>query len=141
MLYDIYQSIKSRLSEVDGAENTQWFNMQYENAGWPYVSGFFVEFPDGMNFAFVSQQARQASLKVRIHVYRQNVQTHDGIADTEVAAHETVALAVKTALDRFAPEKDGARLAKPLLFSGWQHWHRLNGWMVTYVEFTSNMVI
>jgi hypothetical protein len=50
-----------------------------------------------------------------------------------------MALSVKTALERFIPEKDGAKLAKPLLFSGWRHWHRLNGWMVTYVEFDSKL--
>lgn len=141
MLHDIYNAIKTQLTGVAAAENTQWFNMQYENKGWPYRTGFFIEFPEQVNFEFVSNAARQAPLKVRVHVYAQQVQTHDGLPDSEVVSHETMALAVKTALERFIPEKNGAKLAKPLLFSGWRHWHRLNGWMVTYVEFDSRMQI
>lgn len=141
MLNDIYTAIKTQLAAIAAAENTQWFNMQYENKGWPYRAGFFIEFPEQLNFDFVSNAARQAPLKVRVHVYAQQVQTHDGLPDSEVSAHETMALAVKTALERFIPEKDGAKLAKPFLFSGWRHWHRLNGWMVTYVEFDSKLQI
>lgn len=139
MLKNIYTAIKTQLAAVTTAENTQWFNMQYENKGWPYRTGFFIEFPEQLNFEFVSNAARQAPLKVRVHVYAQQVQTHNGINDAEVATHETMALAVKTALERFTPENAGAKLAKPLLFSGWRHWHRFNGWMVTYVEFDSKL--
>ncbi|WP_346856571.1 hypothetical protein [uncultured Draconibacterium sp.] len=141
MLNNIYSAIKLQLSSIETAENTQWFNMQYENKGWPFANGFFVEFPDALDFEFISNSARKAAVKVRIHAYSKFVQTQDGVSDSEVLTHETLALAVKTALERFAPEKDSVQLTKPLLFSGWRHWHRLNGWMVTYIEFNTSILL
>lgn len=131
MLNNIYNAIKTQLNSIETAENTQWFNMQYENKGWVFQHGFFVEFPNQLDFEQISKQAAESPLRVRIHAYSKFIQTQEGVSDSEVLAHETLALAAKTALKGFKPTNTTTRMK----FTGWRHWHRLNGWMVTYIEF------
>ena len=91
-----------------------------------------------LNFAPVSKEMRRAPVKVRLHVYSKSLQTHDGITDAQVTAHETLADQCRTLIDGHTPA-DGS--CSRLTFAGWQHWHRYQGWMVTFVEFDTRVVL
>lgn len=147
MLYPIYQVLKQHLNDPgeEGLEGidlpNEWFNMQYDGT-MIHESGFFVEFPNELDFESVSTQMRRAPLRIRLHLYSKAMATHDGIADDTVLDHEAIAHRAKKLLDGFTPlDKDGNKLCERLLFVGWRHWHRWKGWMVTYVEFESKKVL
>lgn len=138
MLYDIYSAIKTRLNAADtGSElkGIEWYNVQYEGSI-PTTPRVFIEFPEKMSFDQVSKQTRRTPLRVRCHVVTQALSGTDGvIADTLPLDHEDKAYLVLDALDKFTPEKAGIALTSPMQFSGWQHFHKHKGWMVTFVEF------
>lgn len=129
MLYSIYSAIKTKLATLGLPQ--EWYNVQYEET-MINESGLFVEFPEPLKFDDLTSDARRANVLIRIHFYSKALRTHDGIADSQVQAHETVALQVKDLLDGWLPE--GAALTR-LKFRNWQHWHRWKGWMVTFIEF------
>lgn len=138
MLNSIYKQIKEKLKYVEivnNVENIQWYNAQYEQAGWPFSAGLFVEFPDALQFDDISKMKRRSSLKIRIHVYHQNLQTTEGILDSDVENHESTAFNVLSHVDNFEPWLAGQQLSTKLIFRGWQHWHRYKGWMITFVDF------
>jgi hypothetical protein len=136
MLYPIYAAIKNQLTTADGEavlKGIEWYNVQYEAtiATTPRV---FVEFPDLLQFAQLSKDARRAPVKVRLHVVTQAIPTADGVIDDATAqAHEAVAEMVYGAIDGYKPTG-----LSSLQLTGWQHWHKYKGWMVTFVEFTAN---
>jgi hypothetical protein len=138
MLYNIYTAIKAQIDAVDTAntiKGVEWYNAQYEGtiANTPRV---FIEFPDPLNFEQLSKDARRSELLVRLHVVTQAMAATDGaVPDTQAQAHETTALLVLGAIDGFTPLKTGAKLTTRLELTGWQHFHKHKGWMVTFVEF------
>ncbi|PKQ69381.1 hypothetical protein BZG01_00135 [Labilibaculum manganireducens] len=135
MLNDIYKDIKAQLNTIATSEDCQWYNVQYEQAGWAFNAGFFVEFPDALQFDDISKMKRRSPLKIRVHVYNQNVQTTEGISDSDIDAHEAMALQVLNILDLHIPTLDGEEITSKLIFRGWQHWHRYQGWMITFIDF------
>lgn len=141
MLNPIYKSIKGRIQTPDEpaeaiALPVEWYNVQYEET-MINDEGFFVEFPEKLNIDAISKDARRTDLTVRVHVYSKALRTSDGIADTVVESHESTANALKELLEGFTPEG----CSKPLKLSGWQHWHRWKGWMVTFVEFSTKKIL
>lgn len=135
MLNDIYKAIKEQLNYISESEDCQWFNVQYENQGWAFTQGFFVEFPNAMQFDDISKMKRRSDLKIRIHIYKKDIQTTDGVTDQAVVNHENIASQVLDQLDQYILMKGEEQLCTKLIFRGWQHYHRFNGWMVTFVEF------
>jgi len=141
MLNDIYQAIKAQLNDptddLDGNARTgtdktvEWYNVQYEGV-MIHDDGFFIEFLNKLDFEGVSKELRRAPVKIRLHCYSKALQTHDGITDASVEAHETLALKAKALLDGHTPANGSC---SRVTFSGWQHWHRWKGWMVTFIDF------
>lgn len=147
MLYPIYQVLKQHLNDpsADGLEGidlpNEWFNMQYDGT-MIHDEGFFIEFPNELNFESVSTQMRRAPLRIRLHHYTKIVTTHDGIPDSAVLDHEVIGHKAKKLLDGFTPlDENGNKLCERLQFAVWRHWHRWKGRMVTYVEFESKKVL
>lgn len=148
MIYEIYTAIKSHLNAADTEgiiKGIEWYNVQYEStiATTPRV---FIEFPDPLVFSQFTKDARKTPIKVRLHVVTQAVTLADGAIDDSTAqAHEQVAEFVKEAIEGYAPTTEinnvQTRHATSLHLSGWQHWHKYKGWMVTFVEFTANKII
>jgi hypothetical protein len=154
MLNDIYQEVKSALQAITGSYPVEWFNMQYEGVI-IHENGFFVEFPEALLFDQLTKDIRRTPIKIRVHVYSKVINTADGIADADVAAHEEIALEALDALDKqeliktttIPPVVEGGQptytyetLCTRLQFRGWQHWHKWKGWMVTYVDFECKKV-
>ncbi len=147
MLNGIYLAIKAQLKtptdSMTGEERegtalpVEWYNVQYEGT-MIHENGFFVEFPEKLGFEQISKEDRRAPVKIRLHAYSKALQTQDGISDAQTLAHEAIAMQAKNLLDGFAPA-NGA--CKRLTLTGWQHWHRWKGWMVTFVEFEAKKVI
>jgi hypothetical protein len=141
MLNNIYQAIKSQLTtptnSINGNPRTgtgkpvEWYNVQYEGT-MINDDGFFVQFPELLNFQGQSKELRRAPVKIRVHCYSKALQTHDGITDDSVEAHEVLALKAKALLDGHTPTNGSC---SRLSFAGWQHWHRWKGWMVTFIDF------
>jgi hypothetical protein len=148
MLYEIYTAIKSHLNAADTEgiiKGIEWYNVQYEStiATTPRV---FIEFPDPLVFSQFTKDARKTPVKVRLHVVTQAVTLADGAIDDSTAqAHEQVSEFVKEAIEGYAPITEinnvQTRHATSLHLTGWQHWHKYKGWMVTFVEFTANKII
>lgn len=135
MLNNIYQAVKSRLNTT--GKPVEWYNAQYD-AVMLNEEGVFVEFPEKMNFAADSKQLRRAPVTVRLHVYTKALMDNDGITDAQVESHETLALSCKALMDGYTPADNSC---SRLTFYAWQHWHRYNGWMVTFVEFTAKVTL
>jgi hypothetical protein len=135
MLYPIYSAIKTRLASLNLPQ--EWYNVQYEET-MINESGIFVEFPEPLKFAGVSKDLRRAQVKIRLHIYSKALRTTDGISDLTVDAHEGIAEDVRDLLDGWKP---GGIDCNRLEFTGWQHWHRYRGWMVTFVEFDAKKVL
>lgn len=148
MLYEIYTAIKSHLNDADTEgiiKGIEWYNVQYEStiATTPRV---FIEFPDPLVFNQFTKDARKTPVKVRLHVVTQAVTLADGaIDDATASTHEAVAEMVRAAIEGYAPTTEinnvETRHATSLHLTGWQHWHKYKGWMVTFVEFTANKII
>ncbi len=138
MLYEIYNAIKTRLNTADTGhvlQGIEWYNVQYE-ASIATTPRVFIEFPDPLAITQLSKQTRSTPIKVRLHVVTQALPTADGVIDDATAsAHEVVAEMVRTALE--GTGRDGVVLNTALQLTGWQHWHKYKGWMVTFVEFTA----
>lgn len=129
MLYSIFSAIKTKLATLNLPQ--EWYNVQYEET-MINESGVFVEFPEPLKFDELTSDVRRAVVLIRLHIYSKALRTTDGISDSQVQAHEAVALQAKDLLNGWMP--DNAELTR-LKFKNWQHWHRWKGWMVTFIEF------
>lgn len=144
MLYEIYNAIKTELTKPGnglGLKGVEWYNVQYESTitSTPRV---FVEFPEKLVFDHISKSNRRTPLRVRLHVVTKALTSTDGtVTDTAAQQHESTATAVYEALERFQPTAEGEALCSHMLLSGWQHFHRHMGWMVTFVEFDARKLL
>ncbi len=143
MLYDIYTAVKNRLNTSDTEselKGIEWYNVQYEGSI-PTTPRVFIEFPEKLSFDQVSKQMRRSPMRVRAHVVSQAIAGADGaVSDTIALDHEDVVYLVLEALDKFTPEKADIALTSPFQLSGWQHFHKHKGWMVTFLEFDCKKV-
>lgn len=135
MLFDIYSSIKTKVAPLNLPQ--EWYNVQYEET-MINNNGLFVEFPEKLLFNAVSKDMRRSPIKIRMHIYSKVVRTSDGIPDEVVQAHEALASQIQTLMDGWTPL--GTKVNR-LEFTGWQHWHRYKGWMVTFVEFDAKIIL
>ena len=139
MLTDIYTAIKTQLTTVvTAAKDIQWFNMQYDTTI-ATDNILLIEFPDPIVFPQESNQQKTGEIRIRIHVVHQILSQHDGsITDSLVTDHDTLAESVRTALSRFRPS---GGYCNTLQFTTWQHWHRMKGLMITFVDFSTHKKI
>lgn len=132
MYYEIYESIKDRLSGL--GVQTEWYNAQYEGSIIPKQI-FFVEFLKSPHQQLSKQYPAQ-TLRVRIHVASKIISNPNGsIKGSQIQANETLALNVKGTLNRFVPVNGTTKLCTPLVFDGFDLWQRYKGWVVSFVEF------
>lgn len=144
MLFPIYTAVKSQLnaSDIDGAiKGIEWYNEQYNGtiANTPRI---FFEFPDALKFDEISKDARRSPLRIRLHVVTAAIAGTDGaIPDSTAQEHEAIAKLVEGWIDTFIPQENGSNLTSMLRLTGWQHFHKYKGWMVTFLEFTARMML
>lgn len=139
MLKEIYTAVKTKiLASGTSALDVQWFNMQYD-ATISTDNILLIEFPDPLQFPQTDNQQKRSDVRIRVHVVHRVISIQDGsIPDEQVTAHETLAEAIRTALDRFRPA-DSSCLT--LQFLQWQHWHRQRGMMITFVDFRATKIL
>lgn len=139
MLYQIFKAIKEQLSVVNDLKDIQWFNNQYDTTIHTHPVAF-IEFPEEFAPQQISNDLDEGSLAIRIHVVSKVISRIDNdIPDIAVQQNEDIAMAVKDNLNGFTPTYNGNQLSTRLKLSGWQHYHKYSGWMVTFVSFTTNI--
>lgn len=144
MLYPIYTPIKQQLLATD-TENTikgiEWFAMQYE-ASITNTPRIFIEFTEKLNFEQLTKSAIRTPVILRMHVVSQAILSTDGVLDDSIPEEheETAHLALK-AIEGFRignVEIGGVNYRITTFhLSGWQHWPKYKGWMITHVELTA----
>ena len=134
MFYNIYKSIQLALSAVSGLKATQWFNMQYE-ATIAQSPVAFVEFPEDNPTDHASKDVTRLPFRVRIHVVTKVIAGQDGqVPDIAISQNENLALSVRVTLWHLK-----ANGCTPLQFAGLKTWQRMNGFMITFVDFTARI--
>ena len=142
MLYPHYKTIKERLTaQVPGLKTTEWFNNQY--AGIIHAEQLaLIEFPDGMDIIGVTKSTYRTKFPVRIHVISRAVSDADEvIGDDQLQAHDALVNEVLTALRLWLPEANGVPLSTSLVHTRYQAVHEYKGWLVTWLTFTTKMVL
>jgi hypothetical protein len=144
MLTPIYTAIKAQISASDSEgsiKGIEWYNVQYDStiANTPRV---FFEVPEKIDFSQKSKGKRSAPITIRLHVVTQAITSADGsIDDTVPEEHEVTAKLVKNSIEAFKPLDGTEVLTSTLHLSGWQHFHKHKGWMVTFVEFSGQIAL
>jgi hypothetical protein len=151
MLFKFFSAIKTQLvAEVAALMGVEWFNNQYE-ATILKAPVCFVEFPEAQELLYESKDGKRTTVVARLHVVSKVLSKVDAaIPDSEVQAHETIALAVRDALSGLQPtqtvvvtpateeEPEVTRtdvIGTNLQWSRWQHFHKFQGYMVTTIDF------
>lgn len=141
MLYETFDSVRTLLSAGSPSlRSIQWYNAQYE--GTIYVSPVaFIEFPDRIPFEQIAGTTSRANFALRIHIVSVCTASQDGsIPDNLILEHEVIAGQVLTALHgKQIRMQDNCTTS--LVHTGWQHWHKYKGWMVTFVEFKAAAIL
>jgi len=157
-LSPIFKSVRRGIMDLAGVEDVDWFN-GYE-AVQLHEQGCFVEFPDEILFEPVTKSLTRANLRVRVHVYNKVIRDVDGyIAQPESEQHDTLALLVRDQLrnktlavadgdfyalnfddsDFYVFDKPAEQLTRRLMFGGWRHWHYYQGYMITWIDFVTQV--
>lgn len=140
MLYETFDSVRALLSVITDLKTIQWYNAQYE--GVIYVSPVaFVEFPERIPLSQVTGTVSRADLALRIHIVSACTALQDGsIADNIIQEHEAIAEQVINTLQG-KQIKLKASTSTSLVSTGWQHYHKYKGWMVTFVDFKGMAIL
>lgn len=133
MFYNLFKEIQTAVGiGAPALKAVQWFNMQYE-ATITQSPVAFVEFPDDSPADHASKDLTRLPVSIRVHVVSKVISSADGtIPDTAIQQAEALAASVRTALTGLKPPE-----CKPLRFTGWRHWQRYQGFMITYVDFAT----
>jgi hypothetical protein len=141
MLFPIYKSIKDRLaSQVTDLKDIQWFNDQY--AGIIHAEPIaLIEFPDGLDIEAISKQSNRSLSSIRVHVISKSVSdSDDTISDSQVEKHEILVALVIAALNYYTPVSDtSVALGSKLIHTQYRSVHDYNGWLVTWLTFTTKI--
>ena len=134
MLYETFDSVRTQLSGITALKSVQWYNAQYE--GTIYVSPVvFVEFPERIPLEQVAGTANRADFALRIHIASTvTAQQDSSIPDNLIRDHEAIAEQVYDCLMGKQITMKNDRTTS-LIPTGWQHYHKYKGWMVTFVDF------
>lgn len=151
MLFKFYSAIKTQLvAEVAALMGVEWFNNQYDGTIIK-MPKCYVEFPDPQELEYDNKDNKRTIVVARMHVVSKVLTKIDNVVpDTEVQAHEAIALAVRDALSGLQPtqtvvvtpatdeEPEVTRtdvIGTNLKWSRWQHFHKFEGFMVTTIDF------
>lgn len=140
MLYETFDSVRTLLSGITELKSVQWYNAQYE--GTIYVSPVaFVEFPERIPFEQVAGTTNRADFALRIHIVSAVTAGQDSsIPDQVIRDHEAIAGQVYGCLmGKQITMKDNRTTS--LIPTGWQHYHKYKGWMVTFVDFKATAIL
>lgn len=140
MLYETFNSVRTLLSGITDLKSVQWYNAQYE--GTIYVTPVaFIEFPERIPLAPVSGTANRADFALRIHIASAvTAQQDSSIPDQIIQDHEAIAEQVYDNLLGKQIVMKGDRTTS-LVPTGWQHYHKYKGWMVTFVDFKGTAIL
>lgn len=140
MLYETFNSVREQLKTVQGLKAIQWYNAQYD--GTIYVSPIaYVEFPERIPLDRIAGTAFKANAALRIHIASAVVSGQDStIPDDIIQEHEAIAEQV---LDALNGKQLRMRQSKTtgLVPSGWQHYHKYKGFLITFVDFTTSAIL
>lgn len=140
MLYETFDSVREQLKTVQGLKAIQWYNAQYE--GTIYVSPIaYVEFPERIPLDQIAGTVCKANAALRIHIASAVVAGQDSsISDDIIQEHEIIAEQV---LDTLNGKQLRMRQSKTtsLVPSGWQHYHKYKGFLITFVDFTTSAIL
>lgn len=140
MLYETFTSVREKLKTISELKAVQWYNAQYE--GTIYVSPIaYVEFPERIPLDQIAGTACKANAALRIHIASAVVSGQDSsISDDIIQEHEAIAEQV---LDTLNGKQLRMRQSKTtsLVPSGWQHYHKYKGFLITFVDFTTSAIL
>lgn len=140
MLYETFDAVRTLLSGIPALKSVQWYNAQYE--GTIYVSPIaFVEFPERIPFQPVAGDVTRADFALRIHIVSVVTAGQDSsIPDQIIRDHEAIAEQVYNNLLGKQITMKNSRTTG-LVPTGWQHYHKYKGWMVTFVDFKAMSIL
>lgn len=140
MLYETFNSVRTLLSGITALKSVQWYNAQYE--GTIYVSPVsFIEFPDRIPFEPIAGTICRADFALRIHIVSVVTAGQDSsIPDNLIQEHEAIAEQTMALLQGKQLQMKENRTTS-LSPTGWQHWHKYKGWMVTFVDFKATAIL
>ena len=140
MLYETFDSVRDLLKAIPQLKTVQWYNAQYD--GVIYVSPVaFVEFPERIPLDQVAGSVSRADFALRIHIVSACTAAQDGsISDNVIQDHEAIAGQVQDILQGNQIRMAGST-STSLVPSGWQHYHKYKGWMVTFVDFKGMAIL
>ncbi|RHR56608.1 hypothetical protein [Parabacteroides sp. AF17-28] len=140
MLYETFDSVRGLLKAIPQLKTIQWYNAQYD--GVIYVSPVaFVEFPERIPLDQVAGSVSRADFALRIHIVSACTAAQDGsISDNVIQDHEAIASQVQDILQGKQIRMVGST-STSLVPSGWQHYHKYKGWMVTFVDFKGMAIL
>jgi hypothetical protein len=143
MLYPIYASIKARLTDqVAAIKAISWYNNQYKGIK-VIDSAVLVEFPDPLNIEAATKTTDRTDLTIKIHYLTKCITDVDGtIPDAQVEAHETeVAAAIAALKHHQLLTTEGALIGRPLQHTKYQSIQDYEGWLVTWLTFTTKLTL
>lgn len=140
MLYETFASVRKLLKSIPEIKSVQWYNAQYD--GTIYVSPIaFVEFPDRIPLDQVAGSVYRAKTALRIHIVSAIASGQDNsINDDVIQVHESIA---QQALDTLNGKQVRMRENRTtsLIPSGWQHYHKYRGFLITFIDFTTSVIL
>lgn len=140
MLLNTFKDIREKLSSIEEVKQIQWFNAQYD--GIIHTSPvIFVEFPQKLPFDQFTKLSDRVLLTIRIHIVSAVVPGADNsIPDELIAQHEAIAQAAHQRLNGvFLNFRDV--MTEPLKFGSYEHYHKYKGWMITFLEFSTKVLV
>lgn len=140
MLYETFTSIREELKTISDLKAIQWYNAQYD--GTIYVSPIaYVEFPERIPLDQIARTACKANAALRIHIASAVVSGQDSsISDDIIQEHEAIAEQVLDTLNRKQLRMRQSKTTS-LVPSGWQHYHKYKGFLITFVDFTTSAIL
>lgn len=131
----MYQALKTALSQVEGLENVEWYNNQYEGImnEKPTV---LLEF-DPLEIEPVARMAGQTDIGIHLHVVSKACpEGEENILDATVEAHHTLAEEILDTIEGYYLPFDGGT-TRPLELVGWTPQYTYNGWLVTVINLST----
>ena len=143
MLYPVYKSVKKRLTaQVPAIKAIQWYNNQYVGviAAEPMV---LIEFPSPADIEPLTKSTDRTELAIRIHYLTRAVSDADNmIPDSQVEAHEADVANVLATLKHYQLlDSEGVLIGKPLQYIQYRSVHDYEGWLVTWLTFTTKLTL
>lgn len=147
MYYKLYKDLRQLIADATGItldssgrveqandvlQDIQWFNNQYE--GVVHISPVvFVEFSP-LSITPLTKQNSTTEIDIRLHVVTEMMNESDNdVSDADIISHEELAEKVADAVEG-NKLTFGQGTTRPLQVTGWTHYHKYQGFMVTLID-------